>query len=153
MTEKIADLNKWLDAKQLASQSNELLLEHPIEIFRRLVMPKDLNPATVLFGGTMLAWIDEAAALYAMCQLSTPRVVTRAISAIEFKKPIPLSSFVQLYAHNVKVGNSSLEVEINVFCKQLDKDVSISNAPYVTARLVFVSVDSLGNKINHGKKA
>ena len=38
---------------------------------RRLVMPNDLNYANSLFGGRALEWIDEEAAIYAICQLDT----------------------------------------------------------------------------------
>ena len=43
---------------------------------RKLVKPEDLNASGTLFGGTLLRWIDEEAAIYVMCQLDNKNVVT-----------------------------------------------------------------------------
>ena len=42
---------------------------------RKLVKPEDLNAGGSLFGGTLLRWIDEEAAIYVMCQLDSKNVV------------------------------------------------------------------------------
>ncbi len=42
---------------------------------RKMVKPEDLNSNNTLFGGRVLEWIDEEAALYAMIQLENKRVV------------------------------------------------------------------------------
>ena len=55
---------------------------------RRLVMPNDLNYANSLFGGRALQWIDEEAAIYAICQLETNSLVTKHIGAITFEARI-----------------------------------------------------------------
>ena len=52
---------------------------------RRLVLPNDLNYANSLFGGRALAWIDEEAAIFAICQLETNCLVTKHIGAINFE--------------------------------------------------------------------
>ena len=39
---------------------------------RKLIKPEDLNSRETLFGGQLLKWIDEEAAIFAMCQLSRP---------------------------------------------------------------------------------
>lgn len=52
---------------------------------RKWVKPQDLNPNQTLFGGRLLEWIDEEAALYAIIQLENPKTVTKFISEINFK--------------------------------------------------------------------
>ena len=47
---------------------------------RKWIKPQDLNPNRSLFGGRLLEWIDEEAALYAIIQLENPRTVTKYIS-------------------------------------------------------------------------
>lgn len=47
---------------------------------RKWVKPEDLNPNGTLFGGSLLRWIDEEAAIYAIIQLGNQRVVTKYIS-------------------------------------------------------------------------
>ena len=54
---------------------------------RRLILPNDLNYANSLFGGRALAWIDEEAAIYAMCQLDDNHIVTKYMSEIDFVNP------------------------------------------------------------------
>ena len=51
---------------------------------RKWVKPEDLNPNGTLFGGRLLAWIDEEAALYATIQLENSKVVTKYMSEINF---------------------------------------------------------------------
>ena len=51
---------------------------------RKWVKPEDLNPNKSLFGGKLLAWIDEEAALYSIIQLENPHVVTKFMSEINF---------------------------------------------------------------------
>ena len=43
---------------------------------RKLIKPEDLNAGGSLFGGQLLRWIDEEAAIYAMCQLDNNKVIT-----------------------------------------------------------------------------
>jgi len=49
---------------------------------RKLVKPEDLNPRKTLFGGRVLQWIDEEAAIFAICQLGSSNIVTKAMSEI-----------------------------------------------------------------------
>ena len=51
---------------------------------RKWVKPEDLNPNQSLFGGRLLQWIDEEAALYAVIQLENKKIVTKFISEINF---------------------------------------------------------------------
>ncbi|MFQ5792926.1 MAG: hotdog domain-containing protein, partial [Acidobacteriota bacterium] len=51
-------------------------------IARHIVSIKDLGGADRLFGGTMLAWLDEAGASYAMTQARAAHIVTRHIEAM-----------------------------------------------------------------------
>jgi hypothetical protein len=51
---------------------------------RKWVKPEDLNPNGTLFGGSLLRWIDEEAAIYAISQLDNQRVVTKFMSEINF---------------------------------------------------------------------
>ena len=51
---------------------------------RKWVKPEDLNANNTLFGGSLLRWVDEEAAIYATLQLGNPRCVTKLISEINF---------------------------------------------------------------------
>ena len=71
---------------------------------RRWVRPEDLNAHGSLFGGSLLRWIDEEAAIYAILQLGNPRAVTKFISEIEF-----VSSAVQ--GDLIEMGLESLSLK------------------------------------------
>jgi acyl-CoA thioesterase YciA len=51
---------------------------------RKLIKPQDLNAHGTLFGGSVLAWIDEEAAIYCICQLNKKSIVTKYMSEINF---------------------------------------------------------------------
>ena len=63
---------------------------------RKLVKPEDLNPGGSLFGGTLLCWIDEEAAIYVMCQLDSKNVVTKFMSEIHFVSPARTGDVVEI---------------------------------------------------------
>lgn len=153
MTEGIKDLNKWLNDKALNGEST-LRLEEPIPAGRHLVMPKDLNPAGSLFGGQLMSWLDEAAALYAMCQLNTKNIVTVAVTDLVFKERIKSGDFVIFEAWNQKVGTTSLTIGINVYVKPVGDTSTQKPYPSLSTSFTFVQVDpTTGQKVPHGKRS
>jgi len=73
---------------------------------------KDCGYNDTLFGGTMLAWLDEAAVSYA-CQISeTPKMVTVFIDRVEFLKPVRRGQIIKIYGAPVEFGNTSCTVRI-----------------------------------------
>ena len=75
---------------------------------RKWVKPEDLNPNGTLFGGRLLAWIDEEAALYTFIQLENKHVVTKYISEINFTSSARQGDIIELGMEIVKFGKSSL---------------------------------------------
>ena len=75
---------------------------------RKWVKPEDLNPNGTLFGGKLLAWIDEELALYTIIQLENTRVVTKYMSEIDFKSSARQGDIVEIGIDVVKFGNTSL---------------------------------------------
>ena len=75
---------------------------------RKWVKPEDLNPNGTLFGGQLLAWIDEELALYTIIQLENYRVVTKHMSEINFKSSARQGDIVEIGIDVVKFGNTSL---------------------------------------------
>ena len=64
---------------------------------RKWVKPEDLNPNGTLFGGSLLRWIDEEAAIYAIVQLGNQRVVTKYISEINFVSASRQGDIIELH--------------------------------------------------------
>ena len=63
---------------------------------RKLIRPGDLNPRGTLFGGQLLKWIDEEAAIFAMCQLENSNIVTKIISEINFVNTAILGDVIEI---------------------------------------------------------
>lgn len=111
---------------------------------RKLVKPEDLNPRNTLFGGRLLAWIDEECAIYARCQMETSSVVTKYMSEINFLRPAHCGDVIELGTETVQVGTTSLTVRCEVRCKA-------SKGTIITVeRIVFVALDAEGKPVPHG---
>ena len=65
-----------------------------------------------LFGGLMLAWLDEAAVAFASELSETPRMVTVSMDKVEFLKPVRLGQVIKIYGKLDKFGTSSCTVKM-----------------------------------------
>jgi len=109
-------------------------------------MPSDLNYAHSLFGGRALEWIDEEAAIYAICQLETNCLVTKHIGAISFESPAMQGDIVEFGLETKKVGKSSITVTCLVRNKVTKKTICLADD------IVFVQVDpDTRQAMPHGK--
>lgn len=112
---------------------------------RKWVKPEDLNPNHTLFGGKLLQWIDEEAALYAIIQLENTHVVTKFISEINFISAPSQGDIIEIGILATKFGKTSLTMKCEVRNKMTrEKILTIEN-------IVFVNVDAEGNPVPHGK--
>lgn len=111
---------------------------------RRFVRPIDLNISNRLFGGQLLGWIDEEAAIYASCQMKHDRVVTKYMSEIDFKLSAKTGDILEFGLEVVSAGRTSLTTRCEVRHKK-------SRAIVITIeRIVFVAVDDQGVPTRHG---
>ncbi len=75
---------------------------------RKWVKPEDLNPNGTLFGGRLLAWIDEEAALYTVIQLENPKIVTKFMTEINFMASAKKGDIVEIGIEVIKFGKTSI---------------------------------------------
>ena len=75
---------------------------------RKWVKPEDLNPNGTLFGGRLLAWIDEEAALYTVIQLENPKIVAKFMSEINFMASAKKGDIVEIGMEVIKYGKTSI---------------------------------------------
>ncbi|GAA4274552.1 hotdog domain-containing protein [Aquimarina gracilis] len=112
---------------------------------RKIVKPGDLNPNNTLFGGRLLEWIDEEAALYAGIQLENRRVVTKFMSEINFVSSAEQGDIVEIGIDVVKFGTSSLVLKCEVRNKLTRKTIiRVEN-------ITMVNLDESGKPTPHGK--
>lgn len=113
---------------------------------RRLVMPSDLNYALSLFGGRALEWIDQEAAIYAICQLETNCLVTKHIGEISFESPAMQGDIVEFGLATKAVGRTSITVSCLVRNKATKKTICFADD------IVFVKLDpDTREPVPHGK--
>jgi len=112
---------------------------------RKLIKPEDLNPRGTLFGGRLLQWIDEEAAVYAMCQLDTKNIVTKLISEINFISPAYQGDVIKIGVEPTNFGRTSITLKVIVVNKDTD------NIIVQIDKMVFVSLDKEGKPFPHGK--
>lgn len=109
-------------------------------IMTELVLPQHTNALGSIFGGTVMSWIDIAAAISAG-KHARASVVTASIDALHFIAPIRLGHVVQLRASVNATGRTSMEVGVRVDSENPRTGEKVHNA---TAYVTFVAVDDHG---------
>jgi acyl-CoA hydrolase len=107
----------------------------------KAVFPNTTNHYDTLFGGTAMHLMDEVAFITAT-RFSRLRMVTVSSDKIDFKKPIPHGTIIELTGYVIKVGNTSLQVRVDIFTEQMyseDRELAVSGG------FTFVAIDE--NKI------
>jgi len=112
---------------------------------RKWIKPEDLNPNGTLFGGRLLEWIDEEAALYAIIQLENPRTVTKFMSEINFRSSARKGDIIEIGLAPVKFGNASLTLTCEVRNKMTRETI------ITIETIVMVSLGEDGKPKPHGK--
>ncbi len=110
-----------------------------------VAMPNDINPAGNIFGGWILSQIDLAGAVTAR-ELSPERVVTISMDKVVFKEPVFVGDVVSCYAKIIRVGNTSIAVEVEVSAERVDERGCTSCINVTSAVVTYVSVDKRGKK-------
>lgn len=112
---------------------------------RKWVKPEDLNANETLFGGHVLAWIDEEAALYSIIQLENKRVVTKYMSEINFMSTAVKGDIIEIGIEVVKFGKTSLNLNCEVRNKMTRETiVTVDN-------IIMVNLGEDGKPKPHGK--
>jgi acyl-CoA thioesterase YciA len=84
---------------------------------RVAAMPSDANYAGDMFGGWIMGQVDIAGSIPALHR-SRGRVVTVAVNSFVFKEPIFIGDIVSFYAEIVKVGTTSITVDVQVYAQR-----------------------------------
>lgn len=110
---------------------------------REMVMPNHTNPQNTVFGGTVMSWIDIAAAMVAARHCGRP-VVTAHIDDIDFIAPIKMGYHVLIQASLNYVGKSSMIVGVKVTSENpYTGEIRTTTKAYLT----FVALDDLGRPV------
>ena len=107
-----------------------------LTIQTNLVMPNDTNQMHTLFGGKLLAWMDEVASICAFRHCNNI-AVTASINNVSFDLPILNGAYVTLEAKVSRAFKSSMEIFVDVFVESRDGKKEKCNE----AILTFVAID------------
>ncbi|HEY4101378.1 MAG TPA: acyl-CoA thioesterase [Gemmatimonadales bacterium] len=106
-----------------------------------LVMPHMANLLGDLFGGNLMALVDQAAAIAAIRHSGGP-AVTASIHQVNFRERIPIGSLVTCRSTVDFVGNSSMDITVEVYAEMPSTGERRSTH---TAHVVFVAIDEHGS--------
>jgi len=112
---------------------------------RKWVKPEDLNPNGSLFGGSLLKWIDEEAAIYTIIQIGHQRIVTKYISEINFVSSAKQGDIIEMGVEATNFGRTSITLRCEVRNKLTRKTILAID------KIVFVGLDENGVPVPHGK--
>lgn len=112
---------------------------------RKWIKPEDLNANGTLFGGRLLAWISEEAALYSIIQLENNKIVLKYMSEINFIHPVAQGDIVEIGIEVVRFGTSSITLKCEARNKMNHESIATVD------QLIFVNLDEGGKPKPHGK--
>ena len=122
--------------------TNESALPADKEPTLRVVpMPADANPSGDIFGGWVMAQVDMAGSIPAL-RVARGRVATVAVNSFVFKQPVMIGDLVSFYAEVIKVGRTSITVDVQVYAQR--NPAKVETVKVTEAVLTYVAVDAQG---------
>jgi acyl-CoA hydrolase len=104
----------------------------------KAVFPNTTNHYDTLFGGTAMHMMDEVAFITAT-RFTRKMMVTVSSDKIDFNKPIPSGTIIELVGKVQHIGNTSLKVLVEIYVEEM---YSFSREKAITGTFTFVAVNS-----------
>lgn len=102
-------------------------IDRSTTVIFKAVFPNTTNHYDTLFGGTAMQLMDEVAFITAT-RFSRLHIVTVSSDRIDFKRPIPHGTIVELVGRVTEVGNTSVKVSVEIFVEQMysyDRELAV----------------------------
>ncbi|SFL97092.1 acyl-CoA thioesterase [Nitrosomonas communis] len=110
-------------------------------ILRTVPMPSDTNYAGDIFGGWIMSQVDIAGSIPAI-RRARGRVATVAVNSFVFKQPVFVGDIVSFYANIIKIGRTSITVDVSVYVQRGAREGGQEICIKVTeAVLTYVAID------------
>ena len=107
---------------------------------RLIAMPADANANGDIFGGWVLSQMDQAGGIAAV-ERAQGRVVTIAVEAMTFIRPVNIGDVLCVYTHVDKVGRTSMKIHIEAWARRFSSHV---REKVTDAVFTFVAIDENG---------
>jgi len=110
------------------------------------MLPRDTNAHGTIFGGVILSYLDLAGGIE--CRRQSPKkFVTKAMHEVVFVAPVHLGDLVTFYTRTVRIGNTSITVEVEVEVERLGLDDTKEVVRVTEAEVIYVAVDDNGKPV------
>jgi acyl-CoA thioesterase YciA len=111
-------------------------------VLRTVPMPSDTNYAGDIFGGWIMSQVDIAGSIPAL-RCARGRIATVAVNSFVFKQPVFVGDLVSFYADIIKVGRTSITVDVTVYAQRGVREGGEEICIKVTeAVLTYVAIDN-----------
>ena len=107
-------------------------------VIRVVPMPADTNAHGTIFGGWVMAQVDLAGSIPATVRARS-KDVTVSVNSFQFKQPVLVGDLVSFYADVVKVGRTSITVDVEVYAQRQRFGAEVVKV--TEAQLTYVAVD------------
>jgi acyl-CoA thioesterase YciA len=112
-----------------------------VPALRVMPMPADANQNGDIFGGWIMAQVDVAGGVVAG-RVARGRVATVSVNSFLFKQPVQIGDVLSLYADVVRVGNTSITVDVQVYAERGREEARVVKVTEAT--LTYVAIDLQG---------
>ena len=110
-------------------------------VMRVMPMPADTNPNGDIFGGWLMARVDQAGAVLP-ARIARGRLATVAVNQFLFKQPVSVGDLLSFYARVERIGNTSVTVHVEVLAERNPADPQVVKV--TEANLTYVAIDRDG---------
>jgi acyl-CoA thioesterase YciA len=110
-------------------------------VMRVMPMPADTNPNGDIFGGWLMARVDEAGAVLP-ARIARGRIATVAVNQFLFKQPVSVGDLLSFYARVERIGTTSVTVHVEVLAERNPANVQVVKV--TEANLTYVAIDGHG---------
>jgi acyl-CoA thioesterase YciA len=119
----------------------EALPEGKQPALRVVPMPADANQNGDIFGGWIMSQVDIAGGMVA-ARVARGRVATVAVKEFVFKQPVQIGDVLSFYAEVVRIGRTSVTINVEVFAERRPSDPTVVKVTEAT--LTYVAIDASG---------
>lgn len=113
-------------------------------ITSKMCKTSDIGVNGNLFGGTMLALLDEAGAIYAAQICDTSNVITKKMDEVVFDSPIKVGNIFKIYGEVVKFGNTSINLKLEA---RKHNVMTGKQTKVCSTEITFVRIDEDGSPV------
>jgi len=110
-------------------------------VMRVMPLPADANANGDIFGGWIMAQVDLAGAVLP-ARIAKGRIATVAVNEFVFKQPVSVGDLLSFYARVLKVGRTSITVQVVVHAERNPADLHVVKV--TEAKVTYVAIDGRG---------